>query len=433
MSRVRSYDSLYDELFSAKISQNKIDLWEEPLIRGLKYRKPQFDVFSSDVESQGESSQLLNFPDDLSYFSFPTIADEESLPFDQFCLKQEQLGSTAKGEELTSGKNLFFNEFQHHAPQFKGRMDEEHFITEPQTNCFLALIWPANATKLSLTGLAPDTISPMDNLESARFWLRQIYEQNRLFDLNEIAEEPVRVSIGLILPIIFEYYDPQNPTGPDVRTKPHKAKLLIFMRKDQYVKKAWSKLKTTIYARYKGPKTLKSVAQQQIRAELACESEQVFENLFGSGTCDGLKSESIEFILNNDQTFRTIFTNEFFRLVREALNRQTHHDIEINFVNKLDKYLTGSEEGRASATAHFRTRRSVKTPFTFLENNTALAVLVDQFIKKLKNMQMPRSEKESRMRALNAIRSEIREFAEKMNWTLPGCAFKRSEIVSFIS
>ena len=175
-----------------------------------------------------------------------------------------------------------------------------------------------------------------------------------------------------------------------------------------------------------------SVAQQLLREELACQPDEVFENLFGSSTCDGLKTESIEYILNSEQTFRLIFTKEFFREIREALNRQTLHDIEVNLLNKLDACLAGSQAGRAQAAAHFRSCRSVKTPFTFLENNTALVVLVDQFIKKLKKLDISRAAKEARSNVLEALRKELNEFAEIKRWMLPGCRFKKSEIVSFV-
>jgi hypothetical protein len=312
-------------------------------------------------------------------------------------------------------------------------MDEEQLPHESQAVFFSGYSESEDESRHSSTVLAPEPSPVRSNRTDTEYWLREIYEKNRLFDLDDIKEEAVRGSLQLILPLIFDSCNPEDPTCPDQRTGANKAKLLIFMRKDQYVKKAWSKLKTMIYSKHKRPKTLKTAAHEKLRQELVFEAEadKVFENLFGSGTCDGLKVESIEYIISNENIFKMIFNKEFFRKLREELNKQTLHDIKVNFLNKLDGYLTGAEGGREEAMAHFRADRSVKTPFTFLENNTSLVILVDQFIKQLKKMDG--AGKEPLTNTLTSLREELTKYADLRKWTLSGCKFKKSEIVSFVS
>lgn len=314
-----------------------------------------------------------------------------------------------------------------------GRMDEESLPHNSELAFYSGYSESEEESRQSSISLAPEPLPVGRNKRAAEYWLREIYEKNRLFDLDEIGEEAVRGSLEMILPLIFAYFNPEDPTCPDQRTGEKKAKLLIFMRKDQYVKKAWSKLKTMIYSKHKRPKTLKTVAHEKLRQELEFEADNVFNNLFGSSTCDGLLVESIEYIIKNVKVFKMIFTREFFRNLREELNKQTLHDIEINFLKKLDGYLSGAEGGREEAMAHFRVDRSVKTPFTFLENNTSLVIFVDQFIKQLKKMEMGGADKLPLMNTLTSIRDELIKYAETKNWTLSGSKFKKSEIVSFVS
>ena len=337
----------------------------------------------------------------------------------------------ADDSKQVDGWTLQQDIYSDHFSDPTGRMDEEQLPHESQVAFYSGYSESEDESRHSSTVLAPEPSPVRSNRTDTEYWLREIYEKNRLFDLDEIAEEAVRGSLQLILPLIFESCNPEDPTCPDQRTGANKAKLLIFMRKDQYVKKAWSKLKTMIYSKHKRPKTLKTAAHEKLRQELAFEADKVFENLFGSGTCDGLKVESIEYIIRNENIFKMIFNKEFFRKLREELNKQTLHDIKVNFLNKLDGYLTGAEGGREEAMAHFRADRSVKTPFTFLENNTSLVILVDQFIKQLKKMDG--AGKEPLTNTLTSLRDELTKYADTRKWTLSGCKFKKSEIVSFVS
>ena len=339
----------------------------------------------------------------------------------------------ADDSKQVDGWTLQQDIYSDHFSDPTGRMDEEQLPHESQAVFFSGYSESEDESRHSSTVLAPEPSPVRSNRTDTEYWLREIYEKNRLFDLDEIAEEAVRGSLQLILPLIFDSCNPEDPTCPDQRTGANKAKLLIFMRKDQYVKKAWSKLKTMIYSKHKRPKTLKTAAHEKLRQELVFEAEadKVFENLFGSGTCDGLKVESIEYIIRNENIFKMIFNKEFFRKLREELNKQTLHDIKVNFLNKLDGYLTGAEGGREEAMAHFRADRSVKTPFTFLENNTSLVILVDQFIKQLKKMDG--AGKEPLTNTLTSLRDELTKYADTRKWTLSGCKFKKSEIVSFVS
>ena len=341
----------------------------------------------------------------------------------------------ADDSKQVDGWTLQQDIYSDHFSDPTGRMDEEQLPHESQVAFYSGYSESEDESRHSSTVLAPEPSPVRSNRTDTEYWLREIYEKNRLFDLDEIAEEAVRGSLQLILPLIFDSCNPEDPTCPDQRTGANKAKLLIFMRKDQYVKKAWSKLKTMIYSKHKRPKTLKTAAHEKLRQELVFEAEadKVFENLFGSGTCDGLKVESIEYIISNENIFKMIFNKDFFRKLREELNKQTLHDIKVNFLNKLDGYLTGAEGGREEAMAHFRADRSVKTPFTFLENNTSLVVLVDQFIKQLKKMEMDGAGKEPLTNTLTSLRDDLTKYADTRKWTLPGCKFKKSEIVSFVS
>jgi hypothetical protein len=283
-------------------------------------------------------------------------------------------------------------------------------------------------------GQSQEFSRPKSHRASTNDYLRQIYEQNRLVDLEEIADKKARATIQMVMSVICESFDPQDPTRPDdIKGCTRKIKLLAFMRKDQYVKKAWSMVKILLYSPYKNSKTLKSTAHNNLKKDLFLNDDNVFQNLFGSNTCDGLKVESVKYILTSECIFNKIFDHCFFRKLRRELNNQTIHEIEINFLKKFDPYFQGEQDRPQKAASHFRKDRSVKTPFTFLENNTSLIILLDKFIKQLKKIDsISEANKLLKMKRLTSIREELIAFAQTNNWVLTGCKFKKSEIVSFL-
>ena len=317
-----------------------------------------------------------------------------------------------------------------------GRMDQEDFQYEEQTGFFSGDSERKEEPSKSRPVLAPD--SSINNITrgALKYYFRLVYEENELIDLECIPYKKVREAIIIVLPAILKHYDPRDPLKPDRIPGCNRIiKLLVFMRKDQYVKKAWSKIKTLIYYRYKRPKMLKTNAHELLKRELEFDQDHdaAFENLFGSGTCDGLKVESIEYILCNQSLFNCIFNEDFFIDLREELNNQTLKDIETNLLKKLDRFLSGEKGGWEESAGYFSKKRSVKTPFTFLENNTSLIILVDRFIKQLnKTTAITEANKLSHMRKLTSLRRSLCQYAEINNWTLPGCKFKKSEIISFL-
>ena len=344
-------------------------------------------------------NQIETNPASQSYSSSLTLSSDDSIPVDGRSLHQATLSV--------------------HLSDTTGRMEVEPLTHETQATYLSGFSEPVQVNQQPPAFLAPEPSRFRSNREAAEYWLKQIYEKIRLIDVDEIAGEPVRGALKLILPLIFANYNPEDPTCPDPRIGAHKVKLLFFMRRDQYVKKAWSHLK--------------AVVREELRQEPEFEVDYVFENIFGRGTFDSLKIDVIEYIIRNYTLFRMIFNREFFRNLREELNKQTLRDIEAHFLKKLDGYLTGAEGGREEAMAHFRADRSVKTPFTFLENNTSLIILVNQFIKQLMRIEMDRAGNMQRMNTLTALREELINYADIRKWTLPGCRFKRSQIVSFVS
>lgn len=284
--------------------------------------------------------------------------------------------------------------------------------------------------------------------------LIRVFEKMEKVDPSDITCPRERACFEAILGLILQEYDPADPTLPDPRTTLHKAKLLHPKRRDQYIKKGLSKLKMLIYSRHKRPKTKKEDAHNTLRLELSFDDPQAFENIFGETTCDGIKGSSIEYILRNHTTFERIFNKEFFRNLRQALNEQTHRDIQVNFMDKIKGYLAGEQEIAEIKASFDPNKRSVKTPFTYLENNTAMIIIVDQFLKQLRELKkklMAGGEEdqdmeegpirlapmnshtiESRIKTLNQLREELDNYAQVRRWTLPGCKFKKSEIVSFV-
>jgi hypothetical protein len=386
--------------------------------------QPEDDLFGSKVEFLN-----FNFSPKLCEFKLEGISKED----EDRCLNGATL-TTPAPFNYTSQPLVAFDD-----PNLVNRnrysMDEEVIETMSHTHSgFISGISEMDVGTSNNTVLAPVFSGPRSFRESTNYYLRQIYEHNRLVDLEEIPEEKVRDSIQMILPVIFDSFNPQDPTRPDdIEGCTRKIKLLAFMRKDQYVKKAWSKLKTSLYSTYKKPKTLKTTAHDQLKKELSLDHDDVFENLFGSNTCDGLKVESINYILANECIFNKIFDHCFFRKLRGELNDQTIHDIEINFLKKFDPYFQGEQDGAQKAASHFRNDRSVKTPFTFLENNTSLIILLDQFIKQLKKIDsISEANKQLMKNRLTSIREELIAYAQAKNWVLTGCKFKKSEIVSFL-
>ena len=387
---------------------------------GLSNMKLEFKMegLSKEEDELISNNFISTNPAGFNYTSEPILLFDEMAKVGQNSMEEEDLNNTRSNttcrmeEEIKSldGRGCFYS----------GCSGLEEESESQQSNRVLA----------------PESSAVQDSKELTKKHLEMIYQHTRLPDLQEIADEKTRNCIQMILPILFQNYDPQNPTKQDkIAGCDRKIKLMIFMRKDQYVKKAWSKLKSSLYNKYKKPKTLKTTAHDMLKEELALNHEQVFENLFGSGTCDGLKVESIEHILANKSMFNKIFDHQFFRELRAELDSQTLKDIEVNFLKKLESYLdiNGGEKEKSETTSRFRSDRSVKTPFTFLENNTSLIILVDQFIKQLKKTSaIPESEKVSQKNKLESLRKELTDYARTKGWVLEGCKFKKSEIVSFL-
>lgn len=379
----------------------------------------EFSLDGMTKDDDDRYSSVINAaPADPQYMSQSWFASDDLKKVLHNCMEEEALDSTRSystgrmEEELPS--------FEIQAGYYSG-MSESESQSEPQTSSFVS---------------APEPSAPKSSKDFVKQSLEKIYKYISLPDLDEIADEKTRNCIEMILPIIFQNHDPEDPTRPDaIAGCNRKVKLMIFMRKDQYVKKAWSKVKTSLYNKHKKPKTLKTAAHEKLKQELAFEDMQVFENLFGSGTCDGLKVESIEYILANQSAFKKIFDHQFFRELRDELDAQTMHDIETNYLKKLEPYLAegAGEKQRAEVAGHFRSDRSVKTPFTCLENNTSLIILVDQFIKQLKKTTiLAEGAKVSLMSTLTSLRNELTQYARTKNWMLEGAKFKKSEIASFL-
>jgi hypothetical protein len=234
------------------------------------------------------------------------------------------------------------------------------------------------------TVLAPVDLSLIDGLRNSAFhYLRQMYKHNRLVDLQEIPHQKVRAAIEKVLPAIFFRFDPEDPTRPDeIEGCSHKVKLLIFMRKDQYVKKAWSKLKTTL-------------------------GLELLQNLTDCKESHWLTVNTVKRILTDETIFNQIFDHDAFRKTRTNLNKQTNHDIETIFLSRFRPFFAGDQTIEDVA-SYFQQGRCVKTPFTYLENNTSLIVLLDQFTRQLKKMDsIPPGTKQRMMKRLDSIREEL--------------------------
>ena len=143
----------------------------------------------------------------------------------------------------------------------------------------------------------------------------------------------------MVLPVILESFDPTDPTRPDPQTAHCKAKLLRRRRRDQFVKKVWSKFRKAFYSEHKQPKTLKETAQLRLKETFGCEEQRDFEALFGASSNRGLTVRAIDFILCHRPVFDRVFNTRFFAALRRSLDEQTTRDIQINLVSRLAGFL----------------------------------------------------------------------------------------------
>ena len=360
------------------------------------------------AEPLSQDSIPIN-PADLSYSSDPFFSADDSkkivgFPFCQSCYFADHFNTT-------------------------GRNDQEQFPHDPQPVYFSGYSGLEEDHQQPPAFLAPEPRRFRNSRKTTELWLREIYEDNRLVDPVVIPSEAVKRSIELILPLIYENHKANEPIRPDVSIGASDVKLLIFMRRDQYVKKAWSKVKIMVCKRQERPKILEPVAGDQL-GQGQPEIKDIFDNVFGKGPCDCLKMKTIEYIIRNYTLFRMIFNLEFFYNLREELNKETLQDIKDLLLKKLYRYLAGLKGGWEEAEAHFRADLLVKTPFTFLQNNASLIFLVNQFFKQLHKMEMNGADKARKKKTLTSLRKKLIKYANTRNWTLISRNFWKSEIFS---
>lgn len=220
---------------------------------------------------------------------------------------------------------------------------------------------------------------------------------------------------------------------------------LIFLdprRHDQYIKKAFSKLKSIVYKQFKDQST-KIDAHKKIRNDFFIEDE-AFNRIFGKESCNGLSKKAIEFILGfhfekgqtDNKLFQHLFSISNFDKLTETMNKSTIDDVETNFLARIKKELESSETlSLKKLDKIITTGREFKTPFSFQENLLALSCLVDKFLRYSKKNHKPdlKDMFDNQTKKLEELSKHLEKQLREKKWLLSKQKkFRKSEIPAFL-
>jgi hypothetical protein len=221
---------------------------------------------------------------------------------------------------------------------------------------------------------------------------------------------------------------------------------LIFLdprRHDQYIKKAFSKLKSTLYKPLKDHST-KICAHKKIQNDFFLEGE-AFNRIFGHESCNGLSKKAIEFILGfhleEDQTdnklFQCLFSISNFERLIDLMNNSTVADVATNFLERIKKEVESEKTlCLLNLDKIITTGREFKTPFSSQENLLALSLLVTKFLKYCKkNEHKTHLNKmfDSQTKKLEELSKDLEKKLRDKKWLLSKQKkFRKSEIPAFL-
>ena len=270
-----------------------------------------------------------------------------------------------------------------------------------------------------------------DQLEE---YLRVIYQENKFLDPDLIHCKPMRLILKQIYSVVL---------GTQRKERPN----IVFLdprRHDQYIKKAFSKMKTKLYKDFK-KETTKIDAHVRMKNDLNIE-QQAFDQIFGPKSSNGLAKQAIEFILGfyrkegetDNRLFNSLFSTQNTEELLKSMEESTRDDIKTKFINKIEKLLHEGKFSPSTLNKTISASREFKTPFSSQENLMALDLLVKKFLKYCKKNRSSGHLKEmiaNQTRRLEELSRSLEDRLFKNKWTLKYAAkkeFKKSEIPSFL-
>lgn len=159
-------------------------------------------------------------------------------------------------------------------------------------------------------------------------------------------------------------------------------------RFDQFVKKCLTSWGDYLYVQYKtGKKVTKDEATNKLISAYSdprLDNNELF-NLFGGGRKDGLKNDTITYLLSNRKLFKTMIKREVFDAVIKSLDEQTDSDIKTNIMSKIYETVacsTDPVERLDELKTVISFDRTFKKPFTFTENKLSVIHFLQQLLKK---------------------------------------------------
>jgi hypothetical protein len=262
--------------------------------------------------------------------------------------------------------------------------------------------------------------------------MREVFQKQRYPDTQMIHDPVVQQALTIALRLVLDNDDEIDKAHKKSSTAAFNLRMLKTKRRDQYIKKVWSRLRTVIYLEYKKPKTSKVTALNNLKLNFDCSDskESKFENFFGKEASKGLSRETENYILDNNTIFYHVFNFKFFEGLRLALNKQTRREISVNLVSNFRRFLEGNEDLPTLMKKMSPHKKEVKKPFTYQENNTALLLLIDNFQKCLlnKNDEAANNKKAT----LIALSKQVKDYADEKGWILHENNFRKNKIISFL-
>jgi hypothetical protein len=282
--------------------------------------------------------------------------------------------------------------------------------------------------------------------------LRQFFLEMRLTDASSIKCPSTRaVFQGFLDHVLqhgsqdrFDYSASAGNRGPKLRQLKPK-------RRDQYIKKAHSKLKTIVFAERKKVKTPKSKTLQKIRKDFdfgkgkrleskapqCITDEDCFENLFGSRVQKGLLDPTIDHILlHKPKLFRELFNQRMMkkRLI-EALRMQTEHDIKANLIVRVQVELGSGADAKLSDCKRVFSNEAkhFKKPFTQFENILSVYFFIGCFVRRCRvlstSQRINMKNKSDKLRALQA--RLLKSASDLVSWEVKP-PFNNQAVESFV-
>ena len=235
-----------------------------------------------------------------------------------------------------------------------------------------------------LLGAHPSPTKPEDFIN---LWLIEFFCMQQVSNKNneEGDDESRSIFRNLLLPTFLENKDPSQ-----IEIK-HGVRFLSNRRLTQFEKKFHSAMLKHI----KGATDLIANVPRKVKASKNLDEvyklkqsndDEVFDNLFGKKSKNGLKVSTIDKVLLNKPLFDLVLSKDIISNVIRKLHEQTVKDIETNIMSSVRKYFEAGNASRRKLmiSEKINKSRTSKKPFTVQENYLAGILFLQRFIYRAK-------------------------------------------------